>query len=132
MRCHQTVRRWSIEGTGVKPDVATDREDALSKAHSLALERRIDKEDNETVKSALKWAADGIPFRSVIIPADKKKSYSGSYGPNKILFEKGNLFYQFGPGKLRMAPINEDFFALENFDSFRVKTVKQDSAVTGI
>lgn len=126
------ITQGNFEGTGVKPDVVTDREDALSKAHSLALERRIDKEDNKTVRSALKWAADGIPIQSVTIPADIKKSYTGSYGPNKILFEKGNLFYLFGPGKLRMAPITKDFFSLENFDGFRVKIVKQDNSVTGI
>lgn len=126
------ITQGNFEGVGVKPDVNTDRENALPEAHILALKKRIDKETNKSVKSALKWALDGLPTQPVRLTETIKKSYIGTYGPNKIIFQKGNLYYLFGPGKLRMAPINEYYFLLENFDNFRIKIVKTKEDVTGI
>jgi len=126
------ITQENFQGVGVKPDVNTDCENALSEAHVLALKKRIAKETNQSVKSALKWALDGLPTQPVHLTEAIKKSYAGTYGPNKIVFEKGNLYYLFGPGKLRMAPINEYYFLLENFDNLRIKIVKTEGDVTGI
>jgi hypothetical protein len=126
------ITQENFEGVGVKPDVNTDRENALSEAHILALQERIARETNKSVKSALKWALDGLSTRPVHLTETIKKSYAGTYGPNKIIFEKGNLYYLFGPGKLRMAPINEYYFLLENYDNLRIKIVKTEEDVTGI
>ena len=126
------ITQDNFEGIGVKPDVEIICENALLKAHSLALEKRIAEENNETAKSELKWAADGIPSQSVSLPEHVKKSYAGNYDPYKIHYENGFLYFQFGPGKLRMLPITEDYFKLENVNLFRVIITLKHELVAGI
>jgi hypothetical protein len=126
------ITQDNFEGKGVKPDVEIISENALLKAHSLALEKRIAEENNEAAKSALKWAADGIPSQSVSLSEHVKKSYAGNYDPYKIHYENGFLYFQFGPGQLRMIPITEDYFKLENVNLFRVKITLKCELVAGI
>jgi len=122
----------NFQGTGVNPDVKAERENALTVAHIQALQNRIAEETNPSVKSAFQWALDGLPVQPVSISEAVQKSCTGTYGPMKITLEKGNLYYHFGPGKLRMAPINENYFLLENFDVFRVKILKTKGVVSAI
>jgi C-terminal processing protease CtpA/Prc len=126
------ITQKNFEGVGVKPDVSIDRKNALLKAHILAIKRRIAKEANKSIKAALKWALDGLPTQPIFLTDSVKKSYTGTYGPNKIIFENGDLYYLFGPGKLRMSPMTKDTFLLENFSSFRIKIVIKKDSVTGI
>jgi hypothetical protein len=126
------ITQDNFEGKGVKPDVEIISENALSKAHSLALEKRIAAENNETAKTALKWAADGICSQSISLSEHVKKFYAGNYGPYKIHYENGFLYFQFGPGKLRMTPITEDYFKIENVNLFRVKIILRHELVEGI
>ena len=126
------ITRENFQGVGVKPDVNTDCENALVEAHVLALKRRIVKENNESVKSALKWALDGLPAQTVHLTEAIKESYAGTYSPFKIIYENRSLYFMFGPGKLRMAPIKESYFLLENYDNLRVQIVKTEGDVTGI
>jgi len=122
----------NFEGKGVKPDVEIISENALLKAHKLALEKRIAKENKETVKAALKWAADGIPSQTVSLSEEVKKSYAGNYDPYEIHYENGSLYFLFGPGKLHMSPITEDYFKIENVNFFRVKITQKNGSVAGI
>jgi hypothetical protein len=126
------VTKSNFEGIGVRPDVVLDREGALTAAHRLALENLLSRKDIEAEKPALNWALEGIPSKTVKMSDKKKNALAGTYGPNRILFENGTLYYQFWPGKLRMLPIAEDYFALENFDVFRVKIIKEGGIVAGI
>jgi C-terminal processing protease CtpA/Prc len=126
------VTKSNFEGTGVQPDVALDREGALTAAHRLALENLLSRKDIEAEKPALNWALEGIASQSVKMSDKTKNAFAGTYGPNRILFENGALYYQFWPGKLRMLPIAEDYFALENFDAFRVRIIKEGEIVAGI
>lgn len=122
----------NFQGTGVEPDMKTNREQALTMAHIQALKRRIGIETDPIVKSELEWALDGLSLRPVRLTPLLRQSYTGSYGPVKITLERGRLYYHFGPGKLRMAPIKDDYFLLENFDAFRIKIIKSNGTVTGI
>ena len=126
------ITKSNFEGAGVKPDVAVERENALAAAHLLALETLLAQEGNDAIKPALQWALEGISRHTVTLSEQTKTSYTGTYGPNQILIEKGSLYYRFGPGKLRMLPITEDYFALENFDIMRVKVIKEFGIATGI
>jgi hypothetical protein len=122
----------NFQGTGVEPDVKADREQALNVAHIHVLKKRIGLETESTVKSELEWALDGLSLQAVRLTPSLCQSYTGSYGPVKITLEKRRLYYHFGPGKLRMAPIKDDYFLLENFDAFRIKIMKSKGTVTGI
>jgi hypothetical protein len=122
----------NFQGTGVKPDIKSNREQALIMAHIRALKKRISLETDPTVKSELQWALDSLSLHPVHLTPSLRQSYTGSYGPVKITLENGRLYYHFGPGKLRMAPIKHDYFLLENFDAFRIKIMKSNGTVTGI
>jgi hypothetical protein len=122
----------NFQGAGVEPDVKSDREQALNVAHIHALKKRISLETDPAVKSELQWALDGLSLHPIQLIPSMRRLYTGSYGPVKITLERGRLYYHFGPGKLRMAPINDDYFLLENFDAFRIKIVKSNGTVTGI
>ena len=126
------ITQDNFEGKGVKPDVEVISENALLKAHALALKKRIAKEDNETIKATLIWAADGIPSQTVSLSEEVKKSYEGNYGPYKIHYENGSLYFLFGPGKLRMSPITEDYFKIENVNLFRIRITQKNGLVAGI
>ena len=126
------VTRKNFQGVGVIPDVKTGCENALYAAHALALKKRIVKETNQSVKSALEWALEGLSSMAVRLTTEEKQAYAGMYGPFKIVFDQGYLFFQFGPGKLRMTPINESYFLLENYDDFRIKINESEGNVTGI
>ena len=122
----------NFQGVGVKPDVEAGCENALQAAHTLALKKRIAGETSQSVKAALQWALEGIPRPGLRLTAEEKLAVAGAFGPFKIVCERGDLFLRFGPGKLRMTPINESFFLLENYDEFRIKIDKTAGNVTGI
>ena len=61
------------------------------------------------------------------------KSYAGDYGPRKIIFENGSLYYQRESGpKIKMIPMSEDYFRFADVPYFRLKIVKKDGRVTGL
>jgi len=126
------VTRKNFQGVGVIPDVKASCENALHAAHALALKKRIVKETNPSIKSALQWALEGLPSRAVGLTPEEKQAYAGTYGPFTIVFDRGYLFLQFGPGKLRMTPVTAAYFLLENYDAFRIKINKAQGNVTGI
>lgn len=122
----------NFQGVGVKPDVEAGCETALYAAHAVALKKRIAGETNQSVRSALQWALEGIPRPGLRLTEEVKQAYAGAYGPFKILYEQGDLFLQFGPGKLRMTPVNESFFLLKNYDAFRIEIKSAEGRVNGI
>jgi len=126
------ITQDNFEGKGVKPDVEIISENALFKAHTLALEKRIAEENNNTVKAALMWAADGIPSQLISLTENVKKSYAGNYGPYKILYENGSLYFLFGPGKLCMSPITKDYFKIDNVNLFRIRITQKNGLAAGI
>ena len=108
---------------------------ALSKAHLLALEKLAANEKDERLKPAFQWALDGLnaELHPVAITEETLRSYAGNYGPRKISFEGGSLFYQRENGpKARMLPMGEDYFRFAEMPSFRLKVVKKDGRITGV
>jgi CubicO group peptidase (beta-lactamase class C family) len=79
-------------------------------------------------KRKVGWAREASEAlrKPVSVPAaETLKRYAGSYGPRRILFEGGSLFYQReGRPKYRLLPLSQDTFLLEGMGSFRVRFVE--------
>jgi len=119
-----TGTNW--EGTGIEPHIKVPADQALDKAHMMALEKLLDSEKEERYVTLYKWHLDGLKAKlePEKIPAKVMESYSGEYGPRKISLEDGALFYQREKNpKMKMVPMSEDYFMFEEIDYFRLKII---------
>jgi hypothetical protein len=128
-----TNSNW--EGTGVEPDVKVPRDKAMETAYMLALEKRVEKEKDKEIKQSLEWTIDGIKAKQNPVTVDEKtmKLYVGVYGPRKITFENGELYYQREDRpKMKMVPMKDDMFMFDDIDYFRVKFIKEGNKVVAL
>lgn len=128
-----TETNW--EGVGIEPHHKVSAKDAKDFAYSLALGKRIEKEKNETWKIYYKWINDALEAKMNPVKIDSKvlKSYAGDYGPRKITFKDGAIYYQREDRpKMKMIPINENTFMFEEIEYFRLRVVEEDGKITGV
>jgi hypothetical protein len=134
-RAVNPISKTNWEGTGIEPDVKVPAAQALAKARMLALEKLAAKEKDERIKSTYPWAMEGLKaeLNPVTVAMEALKSYAGDYGPRKISFENGCLFYQRdNQPRMKMIPMREDYFRFDETESFRLKIMRKDGQVTGI
>lgn len=134
-RAVNPITKANWEGTGVEPDVKVPAAQALAKARIMALEKLASGEKDERIQPAYQWALDGLKaeLNPVAITEEILKSYAGNYGPRKVLFENGSLYYQREDGpKMRMIPMSEDYFRFTDVQYFRLKIIKKEGRVTGL
>ncbi|HUU06212.1 MAG TPA: SgcJ/EcaC family oxidoreductase [Patescibacteria group bacterium] len=134
-RAVNPVSKTNWEGTGIEPDVKVPASLALAKARTLALEKLAAGEKDERIRTTYQWALDGLKAQCnpVTLSEETLKSYAGEYGPRKISFENGSLFYQRENGaKMKMIPMSEDYFVFGEIEYFRLKIVRKDGRVTGV
>ncbi|HSQ34555.1 MAG TPA: S41 family peptidase [Candidatus Binatia bacterium] len=134
-RAVNPISKTNWEGTGIEPDVKVPAAQALAKAHLLALEKLAAGEKDERIKAAYRWALDGLnaELNPAAISPEAMSSYAGNYGPRKILFKDGSLFYQReGRPEMKMIPMSEDYFSFAEVPYFRLKIMRRDGKVTGI
>jgi len=131
-----TETNW--EGTGVEPHVKTSRDKAFATAYSMALDSLMKTEENENIRAELQWAYDGLmaKLEPVKLKESTLKNYVGTYGPRKITFEDGGLYYQREDRpRMKMVPISETVFGFKELDYFRLGIIMEDGktvAVKGI
>jgi retinol-binding protein 3 len=128
-----TNTNW--EGTGIEPDVKVSKDKAMETAYLLALEKRMEKEENKEIKQSVAWTIDGIKAKQNPVTLDEKtlKLYAGQYGPRKITLENGELFYQReGRPKMKMVPMKADLFMFDDIDYFRVKFIREGDKVVAL
>jgi hypothetical protein len=134
-RAVNPISKTNWEGTGVEPDVKVPAAQALAQAHLLALQKLAAKEKDPGVKGAYQWALDGLKaeLNPVAVVEEALKSYAGAYGPRRIIWEDGALYYQReNRAKMRMLPMAEDLFRFAETDNFRLKIVRKDGQVAGV
>ncbi|MEI6614434.1 MAG: S41 family peptidase [Chrysiogenales bacterium] len=134
-RAVNPISKTNWEGTGIEPDVKVPADQALKKAHFMALEKLAAREKDERIKITYQWALDGLKaeMNPVTVMEELLKSYSGNYGPRKIVFENNSLYYlrENGP-RMKMIPMSEDYFRFEEVAYFRLKIFRKDGQVTGL
>jgi len=126
-----TETNW--EGTGIDPHFAVPSDKALDKAYWLALDSLSKKTDNEELLTEYQWIMDGLKVKTDPVKLDEKValSYTGQYGPRKITFENGSLYYQREQRpKMKMTPMTENLFMFDDLDYFRLEfIIKNEEAV---
>jgi hypothetical protein len=134
-RAVNPISKTNWEGTGIEPDIKVPADEALAKAQIMALEKLAAREKDERIRSAYQWPLENLKaeMKPVRIAEETLRSYVGDYGPRKITFENGDLFYQReGGAKMKMIPLREDLFRFAEIEYFRLKIVNKDGQVTGI
>lgn len=128
-----TNTNW--EGTGIEPDVKTSKDEAMETAYMLALDSLLKKEENEDIKKGLAWAYDGLKVKLEPISLDEQtlNTYVGTYGPRKLTLENGDLYYQREDRpKMKLIPMKEDLFMVEEIDYFRLKIIVEDGNAVAV
>jgi len=123
------------EGKGIKPHVETTRDKAKDVAYVMALDSLIKKDSNEEIKPRLQWVKDGINAKLEPISVDSKtlKSYAGTYGPRKLTFENGSLYYQREDRpKMKMIPMTDKLFMFEDINYFRLRVIIEDGKAIAV
>jgi hypothetical protein len=123
-----TGTNW--EGTGIEPHVKASADEAFDTAYRLALKTLHDEAEGEE-KRSLKWTLDyqTAVSSSSDMEAKQLRNYVGTYGPRRITFEDGRLFYQReGASKYALFPLAEDMFVLEDLHTFRIQFERDASS----
>jgi C-terminal processing protease CtpA/Prc len=128
-RAVNPITQTNWEGTGIEPHIPVPQEEALNKAHAMALERLIDKTEDEERKTALSWALEGLKAKTNPIEVDEASlgKYVGRYTRGNVVLQDGQLFFVMGTSKMVMIPMSETYFILEGQSSIRVEFVQDDA-----
>jgi CubicO group peptidase (beta-lactamase class C family) len=121
------------EGEGVKPDIATDADNALETAQREALQKLISRTTDEKRKheltSALQDVTRGRDIANPVTSIVDLQGYAGKYGNKEISVRDGGLYYQRTGGRGgRLQATGKDKFAL-NTDAQIVFIRDEKSAV---
>jgi hypothetical protein len=124
-RAINPITKTNWEGTGIAPDIACKKDDALNVAKLEIYKKFVNKITNPEEKRKIEWHMETITaqLNPVEISSSDFQKYAGDYGPRKIYFENGVLIYE-RPGvlgKTRMIPMAADYFMIESRDNFRIK-----------
>ena len=128
-RAVNPITKTNWEGSGIEPHISVPQEDALDKAHGMALEKLIEKTDDARRKTALSWALDGLKAKTDPIKIDLLvlKKYTGKYTRGEIKLEDGQLYFDTGSTKITLIPLTETYFILEGQSDVRVEFVQDHS-----
>jgi len=134
-RAVNPISNSNWEGTGIEPNVKTSKAKAKETAYLLALKKLSEKEQDEKIKYDIDWAIAGLKAKLEPVTLDKQtlKKYVGVYGPRKITFENGALYYQrVDRPKMKMIPMGEDLFMFNEIDYFHLQIITKDGKAVGV
>ncbi|MGX1928657.1 S41 family peptidase [Flagellimonas sp. 2504JD4-2] len=133
-RAINPITNTNWEGVGVKPHIEVSANDALNVAKITALETLVERAGNNT-DFHLQWALDGYKAENTSVTVDKSilKSYAGDYGPRKIRFDNGKLYYQReGNTQYELIPMTTSMFRIDEIPYFRIKMLEEDGKIVGV
>ena len=118
------------EGVGVIPDVAVPSEDALDHAYLLAARKLKENTTDEGRIRSLDFVIAGLETKlnPVSVGEAILRSYVGHFGPRRLTFENGELWYRLAPNpRMRAIPMTETLFRFDEVDYFRIEVVLDES-----
>lgn len=133
-RAINPITNTNWEGVGVKPHLPVLAADAFDVAYLKALDT-IKQVVPEYELAGLDWTIAGLKAdkEKVTVPEKLLRKYAGQYGPRKLTFENGKLYYQRdNRPKTSLKALSKNLFALEGIPNFRIKMVVEDDEVTAI
>jgi hypothetical protein len=114
---------------------------------SLAERYREDRSDERALRcleagaaalrdSQFTWAVEGIGsiLMPVMLEESLLRSYAGAFGPVELAYEDGSLYFiRRDRGlKLKMTPMSDVLFRLEDVDYYRVQVLTEGGTVAGL
>jgi len=128
-----TETNW--EGSGIEPHYKIPAGEALEKAYILALDSLAKKSDDPEQTAVYQWIAAGEKAKIDPVKLDEKTAllYTGQYGPRKITYEDGSLFYQREERmKMKMIPMTETLFMFDGIDYFRLEVIVENGIAIAV
>lgn len=133
-RAINPITNTNWEGTGVVPDVEVKASEALLAAHVKALETLVAKSTG-TAKERYEWELVTLHAKKKPAQVEEAtlKTYVGTYGEKKVVWEEGQLFFfPFPDKKTKLVPLRKDLFELADNKTVRLKVLTEGSSVVGI
>jgi hypothetical protein len=128
----RTGREW--ERVGIEPDVRSSDADALTTAHSAALEKLASTTADAAWARTLAWTRRVVLARARPFPIHETaaRALAGDYDLRLIRFESDRLWYQRDASRPReeLIPVEADVFALG--EATRVEFVRDGGRVTAM
>ncbi len=124
-RAINPISKTNWEGKGIDPDISVPQDKALDVAHSVALEKLMEKTEDQQEMRRLQWALDGLKAKTEPAEVSKEllQKYVGKYTRGEVMMENGQLFVQVGPQKFKMIPLTDKYFILDGEDSIRIEFI---------
>jgi hypothetical protein len=112
---HITKTDW--EGTGVVPDIAVEADQALLKAHALALQRQLNTATSEEKKKQIGWSIRALKAHEYTSTNNTYTSYTGTYGDKFNITMKDEKLYlhDFTGRTFLMKPIEGSLFLVADW-----------------
>jgi C-terminal processing protease CtpA/Prc len=124
-RAVNPISKTNWEGTGVAPDIAVERDKALEKARTIALEKMIKKAADDEAKAGLRWALNDLKAKMEPAAVEEAilKKYVGRYTDGEIILESGQVYVRARGRKIRMIPLSPTYFVPEDDSEIQVEFV---------
>lgn len=129
------ITKTNWEGVGVIPDISVERNKALDKAHSLALDSISVTEKDPDVLFQLKWLKEinESKVNPTILDTKYLRTLAGLYGPRKVMLNDNSLSYQRENGPVyKLIPMGRDLFRIEEIPYFRLHFVINNDKTVGL
>jgi len=135
-RAINPITKTNWEGVGVEPHKKVPADEALEIAKIIALETILNRNKDQGEDTfGIEWALEGLKAAKTKVDIDgsKLQSYAGNYGPRKLTFKNGKLYYQReGASEYLLIPMNERKFRIEEIPYFRIEMLQDDGKVVAI
>jgi hypothetical protein len=124
-RAVNPISKTNWEGTGVAPDIAVERDKALEKARTLALEKMMKAATDEEAKARLQWALNDLKAKAEPAKVEEAvlKRYVGRYTEGEIALENGRIYILARGMKLRLIALSPTYFVPEDDSEIQVEFV---------
>lgn len=135
-RAINPITKTNWEGVGVEPHMKVSANEALEVAQITALEsilKRNKGQGEDTFR--IEWALEGLKAAKAKVDIEEAKlqSYAGNYGPRKLTFKNGKLYYQReGASEYLLIPMSEKKFRIEEIPYFRIEMLQENGKVVAI
>lgn len=124
-RAVNPISKTNWEGTGIAPDIAVERDKALEKARTVALEKMMKAARDEEAKARLQWALNDLKAKAEPAKVEEAvlKRYVGRYTEGEIALENGRIYILARGMKLRLIALSPTYFVPEDDSEIQVEFV---------